>query len=77
VRFAILWAPAALYRFYRLPIHSAALADRTMIRFAETGEGHLEWDPPHHLLRAGLHDLVLAIDRAGRTVTVLRIYRVR
>lgn len=77
MKFEVLWAPAALYRFYRLPIHSAALVDRAVIRFAERGEGQLDWDPPYHLLRAGFFDIVLAIDRADRTVTVLRIYRAR
>ncbi|MEP7120465.1 MAG: hypothetical protein ABJE95_06140 [Byssovorax sp.] len=48
-----------------------------MIRLAQTGEGPLDWDPPYHLLRAGVHDVVLTIDVDAETVTVLRIYRAR
>jgi hypothetical protein len=77
MKFRVLWDPAALFVFYRLPLHSAKLADRAVIRFVERGEGVLEWDPPYHLLRAGFHDVVLAIDTEARTLTVLRIYRAR
>jgi hypothetical protein len=75
--FAIHWDPAALVVFYRLPMHLATIVDRTVIRFAATGEGHLEWVPPHHRLRAGVHDVVLGLDLEARTLTVLRIYRAR
>jgi hypothetical protein len=74
---SIVWGPAALFVFYSLPMHSATLVDRAVIRLAQTGEGHLEWDPPYHRLRAGVHDVVLAIDLDAKTVTVLRIYRAR
>lgn len=73
--FAIIWDPAALFVFKRLPMHSATLLDRAVIRFAETGEGHIEWVPPYHRLRAGVHDVALTIDIDTRTLTVLRIYR--
>lgn len=75
--FAILWGPQARFVFYRLPIHSAALADRAVLRYAATGEGELESEPPYYILRAGKHDLMLAIDFEARTITVLRIYRAR
>jgi len=75
--FAIAWHEPAIVTLYRLPMHSAMLVDRAVIRFAELGEGHLEWDPPYHRLRAGLYDLVLSIDRDARMITVLRIYRMR
>jgi hypothetical protein len=58
-------------------MHSAALVDRAVIRFADSGEGQLDWDPPYHLLRAGFYDLVLVMNRANSSVTVLRIYRAR
>ncbi len=74
---AIHWAPAALFVFHELPIHSATIVDRAVIRLAYTGEGDLEWDPPYHRLRAGVHDVMLGIDLDARTVTVLRIYRAR
>lgn|GEM_PF-5009427 len=77
MNFEIFWAPAALHAFYRLPMHSAALVDRAVIRFADSGEGQLDWDPPYHLLRAGFYDLVLVMNRANSSVTVLRIYRAR
>jgi hypothetical protein len=77
VSFAILWGPRARFVFYELPRHSAAIVDRSVIRLAETGEGELEWAPPHHRLRAGKYDVARAIDLAARTIAVLRIYRAR
>lgn len=77
MKLAILWDPAALFVFYRLPPHSATLADRTLIRFAETGEGELSWVAPYHRLKAGSFELALTIDRQAWAVTVLRIYRAR
>ncbi len=75
--FRIAWDPAALFVFYDLPLHSATLVDRAVIRFAATGEGQIEWVAPYHRLRAGVHDAVLAIDLGANTVTVLRIHRRR
>jgi hypothetical protein len=75
--FTVVWDPAALFVFYRLPMHTATIVDRAVITFAETGKGELDWDPPYHLLRAGKHDVVLAIDVKTRTLTVLRIHRAR
>ncbi|WP_437668689.1 hypothetical protein [Sorangium sp. So ce131] len=73
----VVWNFPALVTFYNLPMHSAFMIDRAVVRFAETGEGELAWEPPYHLLSAGFHDVVLAIDREARTIAVLRIYRVR
>lgn len=58
-------------------MHSAAMVDRAIIRFAETGDGQLEWEPPYYRLRAGMHDALLTIDPEARTLKVLRIYRAR
>jgi hypothetical protein len=77
MKFAILWHQAALFAFYRLPLHTATLVDRATVLFAETGEGRLEWVAPYHRLRAGKHELVIAIDREKRVFTVLGIYRSR
>ena len=33
--------------------------------------------PPYHRLRVGVHDLLLAIDREGQAITVLRLHRMR
>lgn len=49
----ILWHPAALSVLYRLHPWTAAAVDRSVIRFAETGVGHIEWVAPYHRLRAG------------------------
>jgi hypothetical protein len=73
--YRIIWNYPALRVFYNLPRHSATLLDRTVIRFAERGEGEIEWDPPHYRLRAGIHDAMLAIDEAARIVYVVRVYR--
>jgi hypothetical protein len=75
--FAITWDPAALFVLYRLRMQTAATIDGALIRFAETGVGHVEWVPPYYRLRAGTHEAALAIDREARTLTVLRIYRAR
>ncbi|MEZ4300702.1 MAG: hypothetical protein R3B70_37550 [Polyangiaceae bacterium] len=75
--FAVVWHRPALFTLRELPMHTAMVVDRAILRFAETGTGHLEWDPPYHRLRAGLHDAVLTIDTEARKLTVLRIYRMR
>lgn len=75
MRLRIVWNYPALATFYDLRVHEATALDRAIIRFAETGEGDLEWDPPHHRLRTGAHDAMLQIDIKARMMTVLRIYR--
>ncbi len=75
--YSILWGPAALWTFYRLPRHSAFIVDRAVIHFATTGEGPIEWVAPHYRLRAGMHELALHIDREARTIDVLFVYRVQ
>lgn len=75
--YRVIWHFPALRVFYSLPMHSATILDRAVIRFAEKGEGELDADPPHFRLRAGLHDALLAIDVHGHTLTVLRVYRMR
>ncbi len=72
---AIHWDPAALYILHRLRMKAATAVDRAVIRFAETGEGELDWEPPYHWLGADTHQAMLSIDLQARTVTVLRIYR--
>ncbi len=75
--FEVIWDWPALHAFYRLPPHTAYIVDRAVLRFAERGEGDLEHEPPHHRLRAGLHDAILAIDPKAGSICVLRIYRTR
>lgn len=75
--FRVAWSAAALRVFYRLHIHSATLVDRTVIRFAETGEGELAWEPPYYHLRAGKFDVLMTIDGDAELVAVLHIYRTR
>lgn len=75
--YRITWAHAALWVLYRLPPHTAMIVDRAVIRFAEKGEGQLEWVAPHHRLRAGVYDLILRIERESARITVLYIYRAR
>jgi hypothetical protein len=71
----IAWHPAALRVLLELPMHSAMIVDRAVIRFAETGAGQVEWEPPYYHLRAGLHVALFTVDRHVRQMTVLRIYR--
>lgn len=73
----VLWDPAALYVFYRLPRIDAERADRALLALAERGEGRLEWVAPYHRLGAGKYDLVLAIDGRALSITVLHILRAR
>lgn len=75
--YAVIWHARALSTFYRLPIHSAFIIDRTVLRFAETGEGYVEWVAPHHRLRAGVHDVTVAIDHAAERITVIAVFRAR
>jgi len=75
--YEIIWCPAARFVFYRLPLHSATIVDRAVIRFAERGEGHIQWVAPYHRLRAGVHDVVLVIDRETATINVLYLHRAR
>lgn len=75
--FRVLWNFPAVVMFHRLPMHSAFLIDRAVIRFAETGKGEVTWIAPYYRLRAGFYDAVLAVDRETHTLTVLRIYRGR
>ena len=37
--FRVVWNFPALVTFYSLPMHSAFMIDRAVVRFAETGEG--------------------------------------
>jgi hypothetical protein len=71
----IRWAPAALWLLYELPLHSATLVDRAVLRFAEKGLGEVFWEAPYFHLRAGLHDVVFTVDREARVLNVLRIHR--
>lgn len=73
--FRIRWDYPALATFYRLSPDQAYPIDRAVIRFAATGEGEVDWEPPYHLLHTGAHNAVLAIDVATESITVLRIYR--
>ena len=77
MRVTVLWDPAALFTFNRLPRFVAETVDRAVIALAERGEGQLEWVAPYHRLRAGKHDLVLVIDGPSLSIAVLHILRAR
>ena len=53
------------------------IVDRAVIQFARTGEGELGHQPPHHILRTGLYNALVAIDEKGGTLCVLQIFRHR
>lgn len=72
--FAVVWDYAALATWYELPRKPAEIIATTVIRFAETGAGHIEWVAPYYRLHAGAHDLAMVVDREKRTLTVIRIY---
>jgi hypothetical protein len=78
---AVFWDPGALAALYWLEApHAAQTVKDTVMRFAERGEGQLTRVSPYYRLRveplgsAGPWDAVLAIDRAARQLTVLRVY---
>ncbi len=77
MRLRPVWSYPALITFYDLSIHEATALDRAVLRFAETGQGVLEWDPPHHRLCTGAHDAIVRIDLEARHLHVLRIYQAR
>ena len=58
-------------------MHEATALDRAVIRFADTGEGDLERDPPHHRLHAGAHDARVRIELDARELHILLVYRER
>lgn len=77
MRVTVLWSPAALFVLYRLPRSAAEVVDGAVLLLAHRGEGRLEWVAPYHRLRAGKHDVMLAINARELSITVLNIYRVR
>lgn len=74
---AVVWDWPALATFYRLPLHTATIIDRAVVRFAEHGEGQVGWEAPHHILVAGFYRVLLNIDFETETITVIRLFRVR
>ncbi len=76
MRLRIAWNYPALIALYDLPMHSAMLVDRAVIRFAETGQGAVERIPPYFRLRAGVYGVRFTVDRETRTMNVLFLYRV-
>ena len=77
VSVTVLWSPAALFVLYRLSRSAAETVDGAVLLLAHRGEGHLEWVAPYHRLRAGKHDVMLAIDPDALAITVLSIFRAR
>lgn len=57
-------------------MHTATAIDRTVIHFANTSEGTVDWVPPYYALRIGTFRVPFVIDFEARTLTVLRIFRV-
>jgi hypothetical protein len=74
--FAILWDFPALAALYRIHWRTGAAIDAAVMAFAESRAATIERAPLYHL-RAGGHSVVLTVDRAAGTVTVLRIFRAR
>jgi hypothetical protein len=56
-------------------MHAAMQIDRAVLKFAELGQGRIEWVPPYYRLHVGLFYLALTIDTNSRSLTVLRIRR--
>lgn len=73
----VLWDWPAKAAFFKLPTHTATIVDRAVVRFAETGDGDVEWVAPHYRLRAGFYDVLINIDFEQGALTVLSIYRAR
>jgi mRNA-degrading endonuclease RelE of RelBE toxin-antitoxin system len=77
MRLRIAWSYPALITLYDLPMHSAMLVDRAVIRFAETGEGDVERIPPYYRLRVGMYRVRFTVDLEAGTMNVLFLYRAR
>lgn len=75
--YRIAWCPPALAVFYELRSHSAMLLDRTVVRYAETGQGELRREDPYLALRGGGYDAIVVLDRRTRTLNVVWIRRHR
>lgn len=75
MRLRIAWNYPALVTLYDLPLHSAMLVDRAVLRFAETGEGDVERIPPYYRLRVGVYRVRFTVDREAGTMNVLFLYR--
>jgi hypothetical protein len=76
MRLRIAWDYPALVAFHTLHPHHAMLVDRAIIRFAETGQGQVEWLPPYYRLHVGAFRVRFGVDRESRTMNVLYLYRV-
>ncbi len=74
--FSILWDWPALVSLHGIHWRTGATIDAAVMRFATSRAATIEPAPLYHL-RAGGHSVVLTVDRAAETVTVLRIYRAR
>jgi len=73
---AIIWEPAAetvLLRHW----HTAEKIDAAVIRFAQTGEGHVERIGPRYRLRIAGHDVIFRVDEAARTMRIFGVYRLQ
>ncbi len=68
--------PARAVLLERIHWRAATEIDAAVIRFAATRAATMERAPAYRL-RTAEHDVVLAVDREARVVTVLRIYRRR
>ncbi len=75
--FRVLWDFPARFVLYQLTPAAAAAVDAAILRFAATGDGEIEWDPPYHRLFVGALHVMLAIDLQAQTICVLHIYRAR
>jgi hypothetical protein len=79
VSLAVVWDHAARGYWDHLSPGDALRVDRAVLRFAETGEGDVRWEPPYHRLRVagrvGFYQADLVVDREAGTMIVLQIYR--
>ena len=75
--YEIKWGPAALHVLRELPLHTAMLVDRAVLRFVEHGEGEIVDGGPYVYLRAGRHEAVLVVVPAEERVTVLHVLAYR
>jgi hypothetical protein len=74
--FAVLWDWPALTSLHAVHWRTASAIDAAVIRFAAGRAATIEAAPLYHLRAAG-HSVVLTVDRAERTVTVLHVYPAR
>ena len=78
MRWAIRWRHAAALKLRYIPWREAARVDAAVQRFAETGDGDLEWvkgSRADYRLLISVYSVLLELDTESRTIDVWSVTR--